>query len=241
MFDEFLKSAAGHAVFGAVIAVLALVIVELNYKLFFKYVLDFIFALVFIVALSPVLAVLSIVSKSRAGTVLESKPCLGAKGKIIFVHSFAGIKKLGKNLPRLFDILCAKLSFVGIGLLDIGAGALLSDEAMARFYTRPGLVNCLVLYGGESLTYEEAFVLDAKYCRRRELFTDIFAVLKSVVYFIRGEKDVYLGECRFRSYTEDLLVREEITLKDAENAELAGQRALEERRKTREVKNSKYN
>ena len=36
MLDDFLKTPAGHAVFGVVIAVAAIVIIELNYRLFFK-------------------------------------------------------------------------------------------------------------------------------------------------------------------------------------------------------------
>ena len=57
MLDDFLKTPAGHAVFGVVIAVAAIVIIELNYRLFFKYVLDFVFALIAVIVTSPVLIV----------------------------------------------------------------------------------------------------------------------------------------------------------------------------------------
>ena len=67
MFDEFLKSAAGHAVVGVLIAALAVLIIDLNYRLFFKYVLDFIFALLFVTVLSPVFIGCAAVSKYREG------------------------------------------------------------------------------------------------------------------------------------------------------------------------------
>ena len=78
MLDEFLKSPAGHAVFGLVIAVAAVVIIELNYRLFFKYVLDFVFALVFTVVCSPAFLVGAIISRKKRGTSL-TKPLTSAQ------------------------------------------------------------------------------------------------------------------------------------------------------------------
>ena len=43
---EFFKTTAGHAVIGVVLALAAILIIELNYRLFFKYLLDFIFGVV---------------------------------------------------------------------------------------------------------------------------------------------------------------------------------------------------
>ena len=66
-------------------------------------------------------------------------------------------------------------------------------------FTAPGIVNHLVLRGDDKLTFEEAFALDRRYVRRRELFTDMFIVLKKIVlekepviqfyYYKRNQRD----------------------------------------------------
>ena len=239
--EEFLKTPAGHAVFGIVIAVVAIVIIELNYRLFFKYVLDFIFALLATVICSPVLLAGVIISKKHAGYAFEETPCLGAKGKIIYLKSFAGVQSGIKYLPRLLDILCGRLSFVGIAPLKLSDGALLDDNRMERFGTRPGLVNHLVLRGHEGLTYEEAFDLDARYCKKRELFTDIFIVIKSVVLAIRGDGKSYLGETAELSYGEVLLKRGTITQTDLINAQRYAEEALKNDEMRTDAKNHRYN
>ena len=241
MLDEFLKTPAGHAVFGIVIAVAAIVIIELNYRLFFKYVLDFIFALIATVICSPVLLVGAIISQKRAGYVFEETPYLGAKGKIVYLKSFAGIKRGIKYLPRLLDIMCGRLSFVGIAPLKLSDGALLDDNHMERFLTRAGLVNHLVLRGHEGLTYEEAFELDARYCKKRELFTDIFIVIKRLILAIRGDGKSYLGETADTTYGEVLLKRGVITQTDLINAEKNAEEALKNDGMRTDVKNQRYN
>lgn len=241
MLDEFLKTPAGHAVFGIVIAVVAIVIIELNYRLFFKYVLDFIFALLATIICSPVLLVLSIVSKKRAGYVFDETPYLGAKGKIVYFKSFAGINGGLAKLPRLLDILGGKLSFVGVAPLKLSDGALLDDSQMDRFAPRPGIVNHLALHGHEGLTYEEAFGLDARYFKKRELFTDVFIIIKRAILAIRGDGKSHLGETADNTYGEALLKRGTITETDLQNAERNAEEALKNEEMRSEFKSRKYN
>lgn len=236
MLEEFLKSPAGHAVFGIVIAVAAIVIIELNYRLFFKCVLDFLFALIFTVVCSPAFLVGAILSRKKAGYVFDETPYLGAKGRIIYVKSFAGAGAI-KNLPRLLSVLSGKMSFVGVSLLAVSDGALLEDEAMDRFGARPGLINHLALRGHENLTFEEAFALDKKYVKSRELFTDIFTVVKYFVLLIRGEGNSYLGEAKDKTYGEALLARGQISQTDLENAQRNALEALNEAEKRENFKN----
>ena len=54
---EFLQSSAGRAVICVAVAVLAILIIELNYRWFFKTVFDAIFAFIAILICSPVIAV----------------------------------------------------------------------------------------------------------------------------------------------------------------------------------------
>ena len=100
MFEEFLKSAAGHAVVGVLIAALAVLIIDLNYRLFFKYVLDFLFALITVVVLSPAFIACAAVSKYREGRVYDKTPFLGAGGKVIYARSYAGAHRPFKTFAR---------------------------------------------------------------------------------------------------------------------------------------------
>lgn len=215
---EFFRSTAGQAVLGVLIAVVAILLIDLNYRFFMKAVSDFLFSLVAIIVCSPALFACAVISKINAGSAIESKAYLGVKGKIIYLHSFAGIEKGLKYLPRLFDIFCGRLSFVGVKPMELSDGALMDDNQMERFNVRPGLVCHLVLNGYEELTYEDIFALDKRYAKKRELFTDIFAVLKSIAFSMRGEGKSYLGQSRDKSYSEVLLERGTITQKDFESA-----------------------
>ncbi|MDE6585604.1 MAG: sugar transferase [Clostridia bacterium] len=239
--SEFLQSAAGRAVAGAVIAVLFILIIDLNYKWFFKLVLDFIFAFLAVIITSPVLIAGAVISRKNAERVYEKTPVLGKGGKIIYITSYAGIERGIKNLPRLLDVLCGRLSFVGIKPMSIGDGALLDDSAMERFAARPGIFSNLALSGDDELTYEQAFKLDKAYAKRRELFTDIFIIIKCAVLAMRGERKSYLGETRDKTYAEVLIERGTITAEEAERAFNAALEAEEEGKKRKDVKNNKYN
>lgn len=231
---EFFNTPAGRAVFGVLAALVAVLIIELNYRLFFKYVLDFIFGVIAVIILSPVLAVGAIISK------VEKKPYLGVKGKIIYLHSFSDFKGGIKNLPRLLDIVSGKLSFVGPLALPASDGALLDDEVMPRFKTRPGLYCHLALSADENLTYEKMFKRDIKYCAKREFFTDIFAVLCCIAFAIRGDNKVYLGEAKSASYSETLLNRGTITAEQAKEAEKAAKDAEAEIEARKNFEREKY-
>lgn len=238
---EFLQTTAGRAVMGVVFAALIILIVDLNYRWFFKLVLDAIFAFIAVIVTSPVLIAGAIVSYKNAGRVYDKTPVLGKGGKIIYIRSFAGISGGIKNLPKILDVLCGKLSFVGIKALDIGDGALLDDNAMDRFAARAGIFSHLVLANDDELTYEQMFSLDCRYARRRELFTDIFIVLKTAVLAIRGEGKSYLGETKAKSYAEVLIDRGAITKEQAQRAYETALEAEEESKKRREAKNRRYN
>jgi len=225
---EFLKTDAGHAVFGVLIAVILLIFIDLNYRFFTKAVLDFIFAFLGTVILMPLIIPLAVISKVRAGETYETTPYMGVKGKIIRLKSFAGINCGLKYIPRIFGVLSGKLSFVGVKLLKVADGALIDDEYLSRFNARPGLICHLSLKGDENLTYEEMFALDERYARKRELFTDLYVMLKTAVLKIRGEGKSYFGEAAKMSYGEALLARGEITSEDLARAEAYGNEAVEE-------------
>ncbi len=222
-----------------VTVVAAILIIDLNYRFFFKAVLDFLFALICVILTSPALIALAVISKKRTGKALESKAYLGVKGKIIFIHTFAGTDKGIKKLAYLFDILGGRLSFVGISLMPVSDGAFLDDNQMGRFSARPGIINHLAIGGDENLSWEESFALDEKYRKKCELFRDIAITIVCAVYAVRGERGAYLGETK-RSYSEVLLERGKITNTDIENSIKLEKDALSEREKAREFKKQRY-
>lgn len=198
-------------VFICIIAVLCVLIIELNYRIFAKRMLDIIFSGVSIVVCSPILIVLAIISYKREGTVLQKYACLGQKGKVILISQFSGFDGGIGQMARLFDIFIGKISFVGVNLMLAEDGALISDEDMERFTARSGLVNNLVIGGSESLTYEESFKLEIRYAKKCGLFKDFWIIIKTLVYILRGESRVYMGEVADKTYGEVLLERGEIT------------------------------
>lgn len=241
MFEEFIQSPAGRAIAAVVISALAILIIDLNYRWFFKRVFDIVFSLIAILICSPLFFAGVIISAVRGDEITEKTPYLGKGGKIVFLRSFAGMEKGIKNLPRLIDILCGNMSFAGVAPMALSDGAFMDDNAMERFTARPAVFNHLALRADENMTYEEMFALDARYAKRRELFTDIFIVIKSLVLAIRGERKSYLGEVKDGTYAQTLLKRGEITEEDILNAEKAAAEALEEYEKRKKVKKQKYN
>ena len=238
---EFFLTPAGLALSGIIIAVVSLLIIEINYRFFTKTVLDFIFAFSVFVVCLPVMAVLSPVFKRKYGKVIEREPYLGLNGKIIYLHSFACKCKAVRNLPRITDILCGRLSFVGVKPLEVADGAVIDDENLGRFSARPGLICHLALSGNSLLTYGEMFALDERYARRRGLFKDILIVIKYFVCLLRGEGKSYMGEAANQSYVQSLVSDGKLTSADAEKAFAYAEEALEEDRKIAEFNRSRYN
>lgn len=238
--ENFFETPAGTSVLVIALIAVLLLVIELNYRLFFKYVLDFIFALLATIVLSPVLLVCAVISKSRSdgGGIVEKKAYLGANGKIIYVHSFRNIKRL-KNILRIYDVLCGKMSFVGIKLMDIGDGALISDDDMKRFGTRPGLVCHFVRRGYAEMTYEEMFDMDIAYCKKREMFGDIFRIFCALAAYVRGESNTYLGETAEKSYAQVLFECGEINDDDVRRANELADSAIENHFRTKEFKQDK--
>lgn len=232
-FIKFLNTPAGVAIVAVVAVAVFLFLIDVNYRYFTKYALDFLFALIGTIILSPILIACAIISKTRAESVFETQVYMGAKGKIIRIRYFAGIKSGLKNLPEILDVLSGKLSFVGTKLMTVTDAVLLDDNAMSRFDTRPGLVSHLALRGNETLTYEDMFSLDAHYAAHRELFKDLYILVKTAVLAIRGEGKSYMGETRNKTFAQTLLQRGEISEEDLKRAEeLAGQTISESDKKS---------
>lgn len=219
-FMNFLKTPAGTAVFTVAAVVLLILILDLNYRIFTKYLLDFLAAFVTVIVLSPVLAVCAVVSKMRSenGAVFDKTAAVGAKGRVISVTGFAGIDGCLKNLPRILDVLCGKLSIVGPSVMAASDAALIDDEASERFSVRAGIISPLAIGGNAELTYEEVFAADVRYVKKREMFMDFAILINAAVKGIRGDGRKYLGEAADNTYAQVLIKRGTITEEQAATA-----------------------
>jgi len=237
---DFLRAPAGQIVFGFVAAIVILIVIDVNYRYFTKTVLDIIFAFIAVILCSPVLVAGAIISRKNSGKVLETKAYPGVKGKIVYLHSFAGIKGGIEYLPRLFDVLCGRLSFVGVKQIELSDCPLMDDGQMERFSARAGLICHLCYKGGNELTYEEMFDMDISYAKHRELFTDIYIVLKRIVSAVRSDGKGYRGEPENGTYAEALLARGAITETDVKRAAECAAEAVAERDKRIKFKERRF-
>ncbi len=229
---EFLSTPAGIAIMVIFIVIVVLLIIEVNYKFFMKVVLDFIIAVIGTIIWSPGLIACTIISRRRGGDGLVAKPYLGYKGKVVYLHEFSAMKSNMKYCARLFDILSGRLSIVGVTPMSLEDGAFMDDSQMDRFNARPGVFSCLITWGSDELTFEEMFALDAKYASKRDMFFDIWLLIRHAVGFIRGERGAaYLGETNDTSFTAKLLERGQIKEADIQRAQECAEEAIENREK----------
>lgn len=214
---EFFSTAGGIALLAVIAVVLIIAVLELNYRFFAKYILDFLFAFLGVIVLSPVLIPLSVTAKVRSGSVFSQSLCVGRKGRVIEVRTFSGIKSGAARLALIFDVLACKLSIVGPKLMAAGDAALIDDEYMDRFNVRPGIISPLVRKGYAEITYEEMFAIDNRDISRRGMFSDGLTAFAALIKLIRGDGKEYLGETA-KDYSEVLLERGTITKEEAETA-----------------------
>ncbi|MCD8286278.1 MAG: sugar transferase [Clostridia bacterium] len=229
---EFLSTPAGIAVMVIFIVIVVLLIIEVNYKFFMKVALDFLVGLIGTIVFFPGLIACAAIARKRTGEGLISKPYLGYKGKVVYLHEFAGMESHIKYCARLFDLLSGRISVVGVTPMNVEDGAFMDDAQLDRFNARPGIFSCLITWGSEDLTYEEMFALDAKYATKREMFFDLWILIRHAVGFCRGERGAtYLGETVNCDFTAKLLERGQIHEADVQRAQECAEEAIENREK----------
>jgi lipopolysaccharide/colanic/teichoic acid biosynthesis glycosyltransferase len=72
------------------------------------------------------------------------------------------------------------MSLVGPRPVLAWEAALFSDEARARFRTRPGLTGLWQVSGRNRLTMPQALELDVEYVRRQSLWLDLMIIARTV-------------------------------------------------------------
>lgn len=92
------------------------------------------------------------------------------------------------ELPQLWNVLRGDLSFVGPRPLVAEDIERLPDRGYLRSFLRPGLTGWAQIHGGQALSDEEKFILDAWYLKRASLWLDARILLMTPVYLFQLER-----------------------------------------------------
>ena len=84
------------------------------------------------------------------------------------------------ELPQLVNIIRGDMSLVGPRPVLAWEAELFSEEARARFQTRPGLTGLWQVSGRSRLTMPQALELDVEYVRRQSIWLDLTILVRTV-------------------------------------------------------------
>jgi len=178
-----------------------------------KRAMDLVGALAALVLLSPVVAVLCILVRSKLGSpVLFRQVRPGMDGRPFNMVKFRTmtdergpdgallpdaqrLTALGAwlrstsldELPELFNVLKGDMSLVGPRPLLMDYLSLYDDRQARRHEVRPGITGWAQINGRNALSWEEKFELDVWYVDNRSLGLDIKILFKTVLQVLKRD------------------------------------------------------
>jgi lipopolysaccharide/colanic/teichoic acid biosynthesis glycosyltransferase len=202
------------------IAIIALDIIAffvaaaITYRWLFKRLFDILCSGISILVLAPLFLVLALrnkQAKKEGKTLLTKEKYVGKKGKIIYLRKYASKKKECLfSVYSLLDVFEGKLSFVGVAPFRPSDWEFLDEEELDRQYSKPGLINPLVISGDEELDYDGMLENDCDYALKISLWKDVKIFVSWILRKARGEGTFYLGTTREKTYALSLLEEERI-------------------------------
>ncbi len=196
-----------------------------------KRILDIISSLLAIIILSPLLAVTSVLVKTKLGSpVLFKQERPGKNEKTFTLMKFrtmtderdengellpdeVRLTKFGKflrstsidELPELFNILKGDMSVIGPRPLLVKYLPYYTEEERHRHDVRPGLTGWAQVNGRNNVTWEEKFSWDVKYVENISLGLDVCILLKTVKNVLSSSDDIVLNAIEdFDEYRKDI-------------------------------------
>ena len=171
------------------------------YEKYVKRGLDVILAGGALVVLSPVLAVTTVLVRTKLGSPVifrQARP--GKDGKVFNLYKFRSmtdgdllpdevrLTSFGKKLratsldelPELWNILKGDMSIVGPRPLLVSYLPYYTEEERHRHDVRPGLTGWAQVNGRNNLTWEQKFAFDLEYVKNISLLWDIKTVVATV-------------------------------------------------------------
>lgn len=92
------------------------------------------------------------------------------------------------ELPQIINVFVGDMSLVGPRPALRGTYEIYGDIANQRLLVRPGMTGLSQINGNIYLTWEERFMLDAKYIENISFVNDLFIIFKTVGVVFLGEK-----------------------------------------------------
>jgi sugar transferase EpsL len=178
-----------------------------------KRLFDLLIASIAIVALSPVMAIVTLLVRLKLGPpVFFHQPRPGLNGAIFTVHKFrtmrmardtsesvasdadrlTGFGRLLRStsldeLPELFNVVRGDMSLVGPRPLLVQYLERYTPQQMRRHEVRPGITGLAQVNGRNALTWEEKFALDVRYVEQVSWRLDLTLLGRTLAQIARRE------------------------------------------------------
>jgi lipopolysaccharide/colanic/teichoic acid biosynthesis glycosyltransferase len=168
------------------------------YRYFIKRLLDIIFSLILIILLSPLMIIVSIISKCVTGKFIFKQYRDGLKKKKFMMYKFSSIKPNREyskllnvirsfgldELPQLFNILKGDMSF--IGPRPFITGEPLPTYPDKKVYTvRPGVISLATAKGRRKISHEQRLEYDLIYANKVNFILDIKILFGSICVILK--------------------------------------------------------
>lgn len=183
------------------------------YNRFLKRFFDIVLSFFALVLLSPLLAVLAVLVRTKLGSpVLFTQDRPGKDGKIFRLYKFrtmtderdehgellpddVRLTRFGQmlrstsldELPEFFNILRGDMSFIGPRPLLVSYLPLYNERQSHRHDVRPGLTGLAQCSGRNLLSWEERFELDVEYVQNVSLSMDVSIIFRTVRGILKKE------------------------------------------------------
>ena len=183
------------------------------YNRFLKRFFDIVLSFFALVLLSPLLAVLAVLVRTKLGSpVLFTQDRPGKDGKIFRLYKFrtmtderdehgellpddVRLTRFGQmlrstsldELPEFFNILRGDMSFIGPRPLLVSYLPLYNEKQRHRHDVRPGLTGLAQCSGRNLLSWEDRFDLDVEYVQKLSFSMDISIIFRTVRGILKKE------------------------------------------------------
>ncbi len=185
----------------------------MNYKIFFKPLIDKILALILIILFSPIMIIVAILIylwDGRPIVFTQERP--GLNEKIFKIYKFRtmtnkkdengnllpdekrlnGIGKIIRSLsldelPQLFNVLKGDMSFIGPRPLLVKYLPRYTKEQRKRHLVKPGITGLAQVKGRNALSWREKFKYDVFYVNHLSFKLDLYIICQTVLKVIKKE------------------------------------------------------
>ncbi|MDC0112205.1 sugar transferase [Emcibacteraceae bacterium] len=179
---------------------------RLNYKNFWKRILDLLLVLLILTILSPFLIIIAILIRGKMGSpILFTQDRLGYKGKVFKIFKFRSMTNtqdengdlmsddyrltaFGKflrnwsidELPQLWNIIIGDMSLIGPRPLVAEYKQKYSSKQMRRHEVRPGISGWSQVTGRNTVSWNKKFIRDVWYVDNCSLRLDLKILLYTI-------------------------------------------------------------